>query len=83
MDFETHPVGTSDYIKELEAKIEHYETYDGMEGAVVQAIRELLYENDVPTAAFIDDHVANAIIQRNIAEAKLKRFTENENVNED
>ncbi len=34
-------------------------------GAAVQEIRKLLYAHDVPTAAFIDDHVANAIVQRN------------------
>lgn len=34
-------------------------------------IRELLDRHNVPAAAFIDDHVANAIAQRDAAEAAL------------
>ncbi|MCO5157522.1 MAG: hypothetical protein M9945_12380 [Aquamicrobium sp.] len=36
-----------------------------MAGAALHAIRETLYAGEVPLAAFIDDHVANAIVQRN------------------
>ena len=32
---------------------------------VVGIVRQILMENNVPTAAFIDDHVKNAIVQRN------------------
>ena len=53
-----------------EAKVAKYEQRDGMDGAVVYAIRELLNAQNVPHASFIDDHVANAIRQRNAAEAK-------------
>lgn len=56
-----------------EAKVRSYELNDGMNGAVVDAIRRLLNAHNVPQAAFIDDHVANAIIQRNMAEAKLAK----------
>lgn len=34
-------------------------------------IRELLNRHNVPAAAFVDDHVANAIAQRDAAEAAL------------
>lgn len=36
----------------------------------LHAIRDLLRDQNVPEAAFIDDHVANAIVQRNQAEAR-------------
>jgi hypothetical protein len=36
------------------------------------AIRKLLKEHGVPTAAFIDDHVAGAIVQRNEAVARAE-----------
>lgn len=36
----------------------------------VRVIREMLTEQGVPVAAFIDDHVANAIVQRNEANAR-------------
>lgn len=54
-----------------EAKIADYEREDVMKGAIVRAIRLLLNSNDVPGAAFIDDHVANAIAQRDESRAKL------------
>jgi hypothetical protein len=38
---------------------------DLMSGAAIACIRELLQKNHVPEAAFIDDHVGNAIEQRN------------------
>lgn len=50
-----------------EAKVRMYEDRDGLDGAVVDAIRTLLKEQNVPFATFIDDHVANAICQRNEA----------------
>ena len=71
-DFETHPIGTFEYIKSLEAKIQKYEENDGMDGAIVHAIRNLLTSQNVPIASYIDNHVANAIIQRNIAIDALK-----------
>ena len=63
----------ADRIEELEAKIRTYEQRDGMDGAVVSAIRDLLNHHNVPKAAFIDDHVGNAIWQRNVAKAKLAK----------
>lgn len=59
--------------KVLEAKLDQYELNDGMQGAVVSAIRDILNEQDVPKAAYIDDHVANAIVQRNISIDALKQ----------
>lgn len=56
-----------------EARSIDYEQKDGMDGAVVDAIREILNSQNVPKAAFIDDHVANAIVQRNVAEARLAK----------
>jgi len=50
-----------------EAKIAAWEDNDGMDGAVVCLIRKLLDDCEVPKAAFIDDHVINAIVQRNDA----------------
>ena len=37
------------------------------------AVRNVLETCDVPAAAFIDDHVANAIVQRDQARAELAR----------
>lgn len=42
----------------------------GMDAAAISSIRELLQFHDVPAAAFVDDHVANAIIQRDQARAE-------------
>lgn len=39
-------------------------------------IRELLNRHNVPAAAFVDDHVANAIAQRDAAEAALSAAQE-------
>jgi hypothetical protein len=41
----------------------------------VVAIRELLAAHDVPLAAFIDDHVGNAIVQRNEARQERDALT--------
>ncbi len=49
---------------ERDAAVDKYEAADGMDGAVTCAIREMLNTQDVPKAAFIDDHVGNALIQR-------------------
>ena len=59
---------------ELDRARDKYEANDSMDGAVVHAIRRLLNEANVPLAAFIDDHVVNAIIQRNMAEADNARL---------
>lgn len=66
----------ADRLNELEAKVAAYEQRDGMDGAVVSAVRDLLNHHNVPKAAFIDDHVGNAIMQRNIAEANLAKAME-------
>ena len=42
----------------------------------MHAVREMLREQGVPEAAFIDDHVANAIVQRNQAQAHIADMTE-------
>lgn len=44
---------------------------DMMDQAACAAIRELLVAHGVPVAAFIDDHVANAIRQRDEARARI------------
>jgi hypothetical protein len=59
----------------LKAKIAEYEAHDGMHGAIVHAIRSLLNESNVPGAAFIDDHVANAIVQRDALAAQVAELT--------
>lgn len=61
----------ADMAEAAEAKIAQYETEDGMKGAIVHAIRLLLNSCNVPSATFIDDHVGNAIAQRDAAEAKI------------
>jgi hypothetical protein len=38
---------------------------DAMTLEAISVIRTLLRASEVPTAAFVDDHVANAIVQRN------------------
>ena len=43
-----------------------------MRGAALHAVRETLYAGEVPLAAFIDDHVANAIVQRNQERARAE-----------
>lgn len=60
-------------VAERDHALDAYHTNDGMDGAVSQAIRDLLNINKVPLAAFIDDHVANAIVQRNILQRKLDK----------
>lgn len=42
----------------------------------IAAIRELLAHHGVPTAAFIDDHVGNAIAQRDEARSELSALKE-------
>lgn len=59
-------------IARLKHKIDKWELSDGMDGAVVDAIRQVLNVNKVPGAAFIDDHVGNAIVQRNQCEARAE-----------
>jgi hypothetical protein len=51
---------------------EKYHLCDGMGGAVTHSIRELLNHFDVPKSAYIDDHVGNAIYQRDAANARVK-----------
>lgn len=40
----------------------------------IHGVRELLTAHNVPLAAFIDDHVGNAIAQRDAAEAERDRL---------
>ena len=42
----------------------------------MHAVREMLREQGVPEAAFIDDHIANAIVQRNHAREALEPFAQ-------
>lgn len=63
-------------LEELKSKLDKYEERDGMDGAIVHTIREMLNSQNVPRAAYIDDHVANAIVQRNIAVRKLNKAIE-------
>lgn len=64
-------------LKEVKDKLAEYETKDGMGGAVVDMIRKILNTHNVPKAAFIDDHVMNAIIERNQARDDLAKMVEN------
>ena len=59
---------------ERDTAVERYHACDGMDGAVTHAIRELLKATNVPFATFIDDHVGNAIAQRDAAEAERDRL---------
>lgn len=63
-------------IRELEAGRAKWESGDGLDGSVVHAVREVLNRANVPTMAFIDDHVALLVQQRDAAETKLKIATE-------
>jgi hypothetical protein len=62
-------------VFERDEALDAYHSNDGMEGAVCSNIRDMLNSQNVPLAAFIDDHVANAIIQRNISEHKVDTLT--------
>lgn len=53
-------------VSQRDDAIDRYHQNDGLEGAVSANIRDLLNSQNVPLAAFIDDHVANAIVQRNV-----------------
>lgn len=46
-------------------------SHSDLSAAAIHAIRELLYAQGVPVAAFIDDHVGNAIAQRNMARMEI------------
>ncbi len=75
--FETPPIqkeaamAITSLVFQREEAIAKYHENDGMEGAVCSNIREMLNSQGVPLAAFIDDHVANAIVQRNILQRKV------------
>lgn len=76
----TLPEGARELIASQEAEIarlraENERLFEecqssSLSGAAIVAIRELLNAHNVPQAAFIDDHVGNAIAQRNAAEAQ-------------
>ncbi len=78
--FETPPIqkeaaiAITVLVYERDSAIEKYHENDGLEGAVSAAIRDLLNSQNVPVAAFIDDHVANAIVQRNILQRHLNEL---------
>lgn len=61
----------ADAEAERDAAVAKFEANDGIHGAACAMIRDLLNMSDVPKAAFIDDHVANAIVERNIARDEL------------
>jgi hypothetical protein len=79
--FETPPIqkeaaiAITSLVYERDEAIAKYHENDGMEGAVCSTIRDMLNSQNVPLAAFIDDHVANAIIQRNILQRKVDALT--------
>ena len=63
-------------LADARAQIERLETEvtclkldkdENLPAAAIAAVREMLVEQGVPGAAFIDDHVANVIVQRNHA----------------
>ena len=51
-----------------------WRTDNFMSAAAISAIRELLVAQDVPLAAFIDDHVRNAIVERNLARDEVEKL---------
>lgn len=61
----------ADVEAERDAAVAKFEANDGIHGAACAMIRDLLNSQGVPKAAFIDDHVANAIVERNIARDEL------------
>ncbi len=63
-------------VAELEDRRTKWENNDGMGGAVVVAIRNLLYEHKVPVSAYIDDHVRNALFALTKAEARVAELEE-------
>lgn len=56
---------------ERDEAMQRYEANDGMDGAVCDAIRRMLNDQTVTKAAFIDDHVCNAIAERNQAREEV------------
>lgn len=63
-------------IRELEAGRIKWEAGDGLDGSVIHAVREVLNRANVPTMAFIDDHVTLLVHQRDKAIEALKITTE-------
>jgi len=59
-------------VRELEAENFGLRHAPDMAEEVCHAIRKLLNTAEVPLAAFIDDHVGNAVAQRNIATARAE-----------
>lgn len=49
---------------------------EDLNGMAISAVRDLLNANDVPQAGFIDDHVGNAIVQRNEARDRNRALEE-------
>jgi chromosome segregation ATPase len=60
-------------VAEWKAEVERLTGELALSDSAIAAIRELLKHHNVPTAAFIDDHVGNAIAQRDAAEASLSK----------
>lgn len=55
-----------DEIEHVHGRIDEFVAGEEMmTGAAIDVIRQLLDRNHVPEAAFIDDHVGNAVVQRN------------------
>ena len=54
------------YLNEVKELKERYR-YSDLSDSAVSIIRQMLRVSGVPMAAFVDDHVHNAIIQRNIS----------------
>ena len=65
-----------DRLEAAESKAQRFENADGMDGAVVHQIRELLKFHNVPAATWIDDHVGNAIAERDAAQARIRALEE-------
>lgn len=57
-------------------QVEAHKLMQSLDKDSAYVIRKLLNERNVPSAAFIDDHVANAIAQRDAAEAALAKRDE-------
>ena len=66
----------ADLIQRLAGQLAEARGEADMANGAIHAVRETLAAGNVPTAAFVDDHVRNAIVQREAAEARLREAVE-------
>jgi hypothetical protein len=61
-------------LEAAEKRAREAEFYRNLSDDAHGAVRRLLEEHDVPMAAFIDDHVGNALIQRDHARLQVEKL---------